>query len=182
MFLNRRGAACMAGAALAALFFMPPAYSQSQFEEDFDNPGKTWQEITVQMPSPPAPENLIPFYVSATATQSFALDEKSFSIGKDEVIRFTLVSTSPSGAKNVSYEGIRCATFEKKAYAYGRDDGSWARSRRDQWEPIMRNAANRHHGVLAVDFFCESKAVAGSPDILLQRLRNNRPINPKSGG
>ena len=117
MFLNHRGPAILAAAALAAFFCIPPAFSQSQFEEDFDDSGKTWQEIAVQLPSPPVPENLIPFYVSATATQTFALDEKSFSIDKDGVIRFTMVSTSPSGARNISYEGIRCASFEKKSSA-----------------------------------------------------------------
>jgi hypothetical protein len=182
MSLNHRGPALLAVATLSAFFCIPPAFSQSQFEEDFDDTGKTWQEIAVQLPAPPAPEHLIPFYVSATATQTFALDEKSLQIGKDGVIRFTLVSTSPSGARNISYEGIRCASFEKKSYAYGRDDGSWARSRRDQWEPIVRNAANRQHGVLAVDFFCESKSVAGNRETLLKRLRNNQPITPKTGG
>jgi hypothetical protein len=182
MSLNHRGPALLAVAALSAFFCIPPAFSQSQFEEDFDDAGKTWQEIAVQLPAPPAPENLIPFYVSATATQTFSLDEKSLQIGKDGVIRFTLVSTSPSGARNISYEGIRCASFEKKSYAYGRDDGSWARSRRDQWERIVRNAANRQHGVLAVDFFCESQAVAGNRETLLKRLRNNQPITPKTGG
>jgi hypothetical protein len=182
MSLNHRGPAILAAAALAVFVCIPPAFSQSQFEEDFDDSGKTWQEIAVQLPSPPASENLIPFYVSATATQKFALDEKSLTIGKDGVIRFTLVSTSPSGARNISYEGIRCASFEKKSYAYGRDDGTWSRSRHDQWERIVRNAANRQHGVLAVDFFCESQAVAGDRETLLKRLRNNQPITPKTGG
>ena len=182
MSLNHRGPVILAVAALSAFFCIPPAFSQSQLEEDFDDTGKTWQEIAVQLPAPPTPEHLIPFYVSATATQTFAVDEKSLDVGKDGVIRFTLVSTSPSGAKNISYEGIRCASFEKKSYAYGRDDGSWSRSRRDQWEPIVRNAANRQHGVLAVDFFCDGKSVAGDRQTLLKRLRSNQPIMPKTGG
>ena len=182
MSLNHRGPVILAVAALSAFFCIPPAFSQSQLDEDFDDTGKTWQEIAVQLPAPPTPEHLIPFYVSATATQTFAVDEKSLDIGKDGVIRFTLVSTSPSGAKNISYEGIRCASFEKKSYAYGRDDGSWSRSRRDQWEPIVRNAANRQHGVLAVDFFCDGKSVAGDRQTLLKRLRSNQPIMPKTGG
>ncbi|MFL6718910.1 MAG: CNP1-like family protein [Burkholderiaceae bacterium] len=182
MSLNHRGPVILAVAALSAFFCIPPAFSQSQLDEDFDDTGKTWQEIAVQLPAPPTPEHLIPFYVSATATQTFAVDEKSLDVGKDGVIRFTLVSTSPSGAKNISYEGIRCASFEKKSYAYGRDDGSWSRSRRDQWEPIVRNAANRQHGVLAVDFFCDGKSVAGDRQTLLKRLRSNQPIMPKTGG
>lgn len=180
MSLNHRGAAIMTAAALAAFFCAPPAFSQSQFEEDFDDANKPWQEVALQLPAPPNPADLIPFDVSATATQEFALDEKSLSIGPDGVIRYTLVATSPAGAKNISYEGIRCQTFEKKSYAFAHADGSWARARRDQWEPIVRNAANRQQGVLAVDYFCESKSIAGNRDIILQRLRNNRPINTRS--
>ena len=180
MFLNHRGAAILTAAALAAFFLTPPAFSQSQFEEDFDDANKSWQEIAVQLPAVPSAADLIPFYVSATATQEFALDGKSLSIGPDGVIRYTLVATSPAGAKNTSYEGIRCQTFEKKSYAFAHADGSWARSRRDQWEPIMRNAANRQQAVLAQDFFCENKSISGNRDIILQRLRNNRPINTRS--
>jgi hypothetical protein len=181
MPLNHRGAAFLTAAALAAFFCAPPAFAQFQFEEDFDDTGKTWQEIAVQLPATPGPEGLLPFYVSATATQNFAIDEKSLSVGNDGVVRYTIVASSPAGARNVSYEGIRCETFEKKSYAFARDDGTWARSRRDQWEPIVRNAANRQHGVLATDFFCESKSVSGTREIILQRLRGNQPINTRSG-
>jgi hypothetical protein len=180
MFLNHRGAAFMTAVALAAFFCAPSAFSQSRFEEDFDDVNKPWQEVALQLPAAPSAANLIPLYVSATATQDFALDEKSLSIGPDGVIRYTMVATSPAGAKNISYEGIRCQTFEKKSYAFARADGSWARARRDQWESIVRNAANRQQAVLALDFFCESKSIAGNRDVILQRLRNNQPINTRS--
>ena len=182
MSLNQRGAAFLTAAALAAFFCAPPAFAQSQFEEDFDDTGKTWQEIAVQLPATPSTENLVPFYVSPTATQNFAIDEKSLSVGKDGVIRYTMVATSPAGARNVSYEGIRCETFEKKSYAFARTDGTWARSRRDQWEPIVRNAANRQHGVLATDFFCEGKTVAGNQETILRRESGNQPNNTRSRG
>jgi hypothetical protein len=180
MSLNHRGAAFMA-AALAAFICVPPAFAQLQFEEDFDDAGKTWEEIAVQLPATPSNENLIPFYVSPTATQQFSIDEKSLSVGKDGVVRFTMVATSPSGARNVSYEGIRCETFERKSYAFARDDGTWARSRRDKWEPVVRNAANRQHGTLATDFFCESKSISGDRETILKRLRGGQPINTRSG-
>ena len=178
MPLNHRGAAVLAAAALAAC--APPVFAHSEFEEDFDDSGKTWQEIAIQLPAAPSPESLLPFYVSPTATQNFAVDEKSLSIGKDGVIRYTMVSTSPAGAKNLSYEGLRCETFEKKSYAFARADGTWARSRQDQWERIVRNAANRQHGVLALDFFCESKSISGNREAILERLRAKRPINTRS--
>ena len=41
---------------------------------------------------------------------------------------YTLVIKSPTGAMNVSYEGIRCQTEEERTYAYGRNDKTWARA------------------------------------------------------
>ena len=35
-------------------------------------------------------------------------------------LRFTLVIVSPSGARNVSYEGMNCSTGERRLYAFGR--------------------------------------------------------------
>lgn len=152
------------------------AFAQSNFEEDFDDENKPWEEIAVQMPAVPLPENLIEFYVSPTATQKFAIDAKSLAIGSDGVIRYTLVVTSPAGAKNISYEGIRCATFEKKLYAFGRDDGSWGRSRRDQWEGIVRSNVNRQHAALAQDYFCSNLTIVGTEKDMLQRLRGKRTL------
>jgi hypothetical protein len=154
------------------------AHAQSRFEEDFDDKDKPWQEVAVQMPAAPLQENLVPFYVSATATQTFSIDTKSLTVGTDGVIRYTLVSVSDSGARNVSYEGIRCATYEKKLYAFGQADGSWSRSRRDQWERINSHTSNRQHAALAKDFFCEEKTIAGTAKDMITRIRYNRTLAP----
>lgn len=156
------------------------AQAQSRFEEDFDDMDKPWQEIAVQLPPAPLPENLAPFYVSATATQSFSIDTKSLTIGEDGVIRYTLVAISDSGAKNISYEGIRCATYERKLYAFGRSDGGWSRSRRDQWERILSNAGNRQHAALAKDFFCTEKTIAGTANEMIKRIRGNQTLAPQN--
>ena len=167
-------------AATAALFALATtAHAQSRFEEDFDDKDKPWQEITVQMPPAPQQTDLASFYVSATTTQSFAVDTKSLSVGQDGVIRYTLIAISDTGAKNVSYEGIRCATYERKLYAFGRPDGSWSRSRRDQWERIASHATNRQHAALAKDFFCTEKLVAGSVQDMVRRLRQGQPLTPE---
>lgn len=156
-------------------------HAQSAFDEDFDDDTKPWQEIAIQLPAPPIAANLLPFDVSGNATQTFAIDAKSLSLGSDGVIRYTLVATSPAGARNVSYEGIRCASFEKKLYAFGHPDGSWSRSRNDQWQPIVRNAANRQHAALFKDYFCDGLTVAGSAQQMLERIRQRRPLGDSPG-
>ncbi|HEV2610577.1 MAG TPA: CNP1-like family protein [Noviherbaspirillum sp.] len=168
-----RAAACATLISLTAL-----GHAQSRFEEEFDDEKKPWQEIAVQLPAAPAAENLIPFYVSATATQSFAVDGNSVTVGGDGVVRYTMVTQSSAGASNISYEGIRCESFEKKLYAFGRSDGSWSRSRRDQWEPIMRNAANRQHAALATEYFCQEKTIAGNAQNIVDRLRQQKSLAP----
>ena len=163
-------------AALLLLSTLGTAMAQSQFEEDFDDENKPWEEITVQLPPAPKSENLLSFYVSPTATQKFAVDSSSINVGKDGVVRYILVSVSPEGATNVSFEGIRCATFEKKIYALGRDDGGWTRSRRDQWEKIVRGGANRQHAALALDYFCSNLTVASDEKEMIRRIKNKRPL------
>lgn len=158
------------------LMCVASASAQSKFEVEFDDKDKPWQEIAIQLPAPPKPENLARFHVSSTATQSFAVDTRSLTLGADGVIRYTMVTVSESGAKNVSYEGIRCATFERKLYAFGQPDGSWSRSRRDQWERISNQASNRQHAALAKDFFCMETTVAGKAEEMIERLRQNKPL------
>jgi hypothetical protein len=161
---------------LALLVASSALHAQSQFEQDFDDKDKPWQEIAVQLPPAPKQENLLPFYVSATATQTFAIDSRSLSVGADGVVRYTLVATSESGARNVSYEGIRCASYEHKLYAFGRPDGSWSRSRRDQWERINTNAANRQHAALFKDYFCAEQSVAGNAGEMIRRIRSGKSL------
>jgi hypothetical protein len=158
------------------------ACAQSHFEEDFDDKEKPWQEVQIQLPAAPLTENLLPFYVSATATQAFAIDAKSVTAGPDGVIRYTLVARSPQGATNISYEGIRCASFEKKLYAFGQPDGSWSRSRRDQWEGISTGSPNRQHAALAKDYFCLEQTVAGKAEEMIERIRWQRTLAPHHGG
>jgi hypothetical protein len=162
--------------AIAVLTGTAIASAQSQFEEDFDDKDKPWQEIAIQLPAAPKPENLARFYVSPTATQSFAVDTPSLTVGSDGVIRYTLVAISESGAKNVSYEGIRCASYERKLYAFGQPDGTWSRSRHDQWERISSNTSNRQHAALAKDYFCLEKTIAGKAEEMIERLRHNKPL------
>lgn len=170
-----------AAGALALFALAGGAAAQSRFEEDFDEQKKSWQEIAVQLPAAPRSENLLPVYVSPVATQTFAVDAESVSVGTDGVVRYTLVSSSEGGARNVSYEGIRCASYERKLYAFGRPDGSWSRSRRDQWERINTHAANRQHAALFKDYFCTQTTVSGKASEIVERIRYQRSLAPQYG-
>lgn len=174
VILNQRGAVLALW--LVAMFQCSAATAQTQFEEDFDDITKPWQEIAVQLPAMPTGTALVPFYVSPTATQSFAIAPDSVSVGSDGVVRYVMVSRSASGANNTSYDGLRCASLEHKSYAFGHADGSWTRSRRTDWIPITGNAANRQNAALAESYFCDGHMVAGQATDIVTRLKNKRPL------
>lgn len=154
------------------------AAAQGLFGERQEDPDNPWREEVVQLPAPPQLKDLLPFYVSGNATQTFAVDGQSLSIGADGVVRYTLVTTSSAGARNVSYEGIRCRTREVKQYAFGRSDGSWVAARRDKWEDIRGTGANRYHAVLAKEYFCDDRAMRGKVEEVRYLLRNQAFVTP----
>lgn len=149
----------------------------SAFEQAFDDDTKPWTEIATQLPPPPDPASLVRFSVSGGTQYTFAIDAKSLDIGSDGVFRYTLVATSPQGARNVSYEGIRCDTAQKKIYAIGRDDGTWVRARNAQWSPIENLDVNRQHAALQREYFCPDGYAARKPGDVIARMK---PIIPPS--
>lgn len=128
-------------------------------------------EAEVLPPAFPKNENLIPFAVSAPTRNQFFIDSESLVIDSDDLIRYTLVITSPSGVQNVFYEAIRCSTGERRLYATGRADGTWAASRNSQWMKIRENSLNRHHAALYLEYFCPVGIVIEDVDNLRRALR-----------
>jgi hypothetical protein len=139
-----------------------------------DEVNKEWLEAEVQLPAAPKAENLITFYQSGN--QTFAIDSQSVNLAGDGTVRYTLIATSNSGVKNISYEAIRCETYEKKLYAFGRPDGSWSRSRRNEWDRITQSGINKQHYVLYTDYFCDGNTIAGKTPVLIDRLHNKRTL------
>jgi hypothetical protein len=176
-FCRNRLAQKCALIALAAWSLGATSFAPEGYVED-DSATKKWQEVAVQLPDAPAAADLMEFYVGPTATQTFYVDAKSVSVGTDGVVRYTLVSKSRSGAVNVSYEGIRCATAEKKAYAYGGEDGKWTMARESGWGPITELIANRQHAALVKDYFCDSGIVSGDAKDIVKRMKAKRPLAP----
>jgi hypothetical protein len=160
-------------AVLGVLFALQASAQTAVEEEDFSMLDKSWKEVALKLPAAPQDGNLLPIYVGPTATQRFALDSKSISVGKDGVVRYTVVSTSAGGAKNISFEGIRCDVRQKRLYAFGHADGSWSPSRRVNWEAIEINTVNNQHAVLASDYLCTDGLVSGTPTEMIEQIRRH---------
>ena len=160
---------------LLALLALYAPLASSANTDDADNDALK-AESPVVLPVPAQKNNLLSFYVSPTTTLEFAIDAKSVSVTEEGIVRFVLIVTSQSGASNISYEGIRCSTGERKLYAVGQTNGSWTTARRDVWETIIDRGINRQHAALAKDYFCETGMVAGKAEVIVDRLRKKKPL------
>lgn len=140
----------------------------------FSEPDSNWREGDYVLPPAPAEASLKSFFVSAASPNKFYVDERSLSVGEDGVVRYVLVVRTPGGAENVSFEGIRCASGERRIYAMGRSDGSWVAARRSEWEPISDNAYNRPRAALAFDHFCDGPAPPRNTDEAIRLLQRSR--------
>lgn len=156
-------------AILAALTWRPAV---ADFEEDFND--KKWQEVVVQLPAAPQQENLLPIYVSAATDNEFFVDGSTLTVTADGVVRYVLVVQTSGGARNVSFEGLRCETRERRIYASGRPDGSWSKSRNNEWRRIRDVAANRYHAALFGDYFCPEGVIVRNVEEARDALRRGR--------
>lgn len=132
---------------------------------------KPWDEIQATLPAPPQEANLKEFYVDPRASNRFYVDTTSISVGSDGVVRYTLVVISPSGARNVSFEGLRCATRERRFYAFGNSAGAWSKARSAAWKPVNDDGINRPQASLATDYFCPNGIAVRTADEARDALR-----------
>ena len=144
----------LAAFALAAQAAVGVAQPKSDWEIEVERRG--WTEGEYKLPPPPKADDLIEFYVSAGTDFRFFIDGQSISIGKDGVVRYTLLARSPSGTENVTYEGIRCSEGKYRVYAYGRSGTGWT-ERTSDWRPIEAKTVQRSHHALWREYFCPMK-------------------------
>jgi hypothetical protein len=160
---------------LAIVLLLPLVASAqfSNFEENYEDDSR-WRELQTKLPDYPKPENFLPFKVAATSPFAFFIDAKSIDVGRDGVVRYSLIAKSSSGALNVSFEGIRCSERQVRVYAYGRSDNSWSKPRKSEWRDLHSDARNNQHLVLFNDFFCPLKSIIFTREEGIAALRAGR--------
>jgi len=152
------------------LLLLSACATKQEFKDEFDT-GKNWKEQLTQLPAYPEVGNLITFDAGPISDYQHAVDAISISIGHDGVIRFTLVSRSSAGAMNTSFEGIRCATSERKLYAIGRDDKTWSEPRTSEWQPLNFVRQFYAQRELAKNIFCPNEQIVSSPEKAINALK-----------
>jgi hypothetical protein len=109
----------------------------------------------VKPPAYPREGDLIEFYVAATSGFRFFVDPASLSVTEGGEVRYTLVARSSAGARNITYEGMRCNSGEVRLYAVGHD-GTWG-GRAGDWRPIQPKSVQRWHNALFREYFCPQR-------------------------
>ncbi|CAB3779251.1 hypothetical protein LMG27177_00640 [Paraburkholderia fynbosensis] len=170
--------ACVATGALLAgcsSAGKPTNQDDSAFVYLLDRKGN-WVENQVDtLPPLPQESNLLPFEVSGNTPLQFAIDRNSLSVGTDGVVRYTVVVTSPSGARNVNYEGIRCDTYEWRLYAgLNADHDGWDRTVANEFSRIENGALNAYHAALYQDYMCANKMPTGKAAQIIENIRYKR--------
>jgi hypothetical protein len=161
-------ATAIAGAAVAQA---PGQQLRDPAADSIDFTEKPLDELPLQLPAPPKADALIAFDPRRPTTMKFLVDPTSVAVGKDGIVRFTLVARGDGAATNVSFEGIRCKTRERKTYAYGRADGSWYQPRDPQWIKIGGSPVAGPAFALYEDFFCPSRSIVSTSVEAVDGLR-----------
>ncbi|TAL97240.1 MAG: hypothetical protein EPN73_07255 [Paraburkholderia sp.] len=168
--------ACLAtGALLAGCSSTPSSKDDSTFAYLLDKP-TNWVENKVdELPPLPQQANLLPFDVSQNTPLHFFLDSKSVSVGSDGVVRYTVVITTPTGARNVNYEGIRCDTYEWRLYAgLDADHKGWDRTVANAFSRIENGELNAYHAALYQDYFCANKIPIANAKRIVENVQFHR--------
>jgi len=171
------GLTCLAGSAILAGCSHTPTNPKddSTFQYLLDRTTE-WKEDKVDtLPALPQAQDLLPFDVSQNTPLQFAVDAKSLSVGADGVVRYTVVITSPGGAHNVNYEGIRCDTYEWRLYAgLNADHDGWDRTVANGWTRIENGELNAYRAALYQDYFCANKMPTGKAKSIVDNLRHHK--------
>lgn len=142
------GLMAFAWTAAAQTFYGDKKYGEFYEEE------KKWVEQEAKLPDFPKPENLIEFDAGAATSNRYYVDGSTLSVGGDGVVRYVLVIRTSGGATNVNFEAIRCDARERKLYATGRNDNSWAKARIREWQAIRPGS---YQAILSNYFFCPNR-------------------------
>lgn len=164
---------------LFVLALLHQAWAADAIDEEFEV--KQWREMEVGLPAAPQLVNLLPFYVSATSRNQFFIDASTLTVGGDGVVRYVLVVTTPGGARNVTFEGMRCETREHKIYAVGHADGGWVKARSENWRRIQEASANGYHATLFLEYFCAGGVIASGSAEVVRALKRGGQSNVFGG-
>jgi hypothetical protein len=167
------GLVCAAVISLcAATEIAADSYRDTPFQSDAEpdaprsaKPGRKWQEGDFSLPAWPADGDLIALKLDGPEQPfTYFIDERSLQTGADGVVRYTLVTKTASGARNISFEGLRCTPNGRwKTYAYGTDGRFEPAGMAGDWRRIGQAGDDPLHFDLWRHYLCIPRAFKPRP-------------------
>lgn len=135
-------------------------------------------ENAVVLPPYPQQKDLLEFSAGPRASHRYFIDKQSILVGADGIVRYAVVVRASGGATNTTYEGVRCATGQKRLYAIGRGDGKWVEAKSSDWTEIRAWSANEYQATLFADFFCPGRIIVRDREEALRALLRGASRGP----
>ncbi|TNF99627.1 MAG: hypothetical protein EP297_05210 [Gammaproteobacteria bacterium] len=117
-----------------------------------------FQEDIHVIPDYPDMSKVMPVQIDPPSSNfKYFIDPAGLTVGVDDLVRFTIIIKSSSGAKNVMHEVIRCDTREYKTLAYGTSDKTFYQIYRPEWKPIgaQTSTGMSYRKDLLTNYFCD---------------------------
>jgi len=163
-----KGSPPHAGRQLVMLGLLASAAALAQPQAIAPEPGES------EVPTPPAfdVKRLLPIEVSRASALTIGIDPATVTITPSGVVRYVVIASSPSGAVNVMYEGIRCASAEYRVYARHHGERGWVSAQGQEWQSLRGSLRAQHPLALARAGVCDGPAPGNSPADIVRALRS----------
>lgn len=158
-----------------------PDRSVSEGDEFLSSPEKKWSESDgIKYPGVPREADLVRLDPQLfNGRYEYFIDPTSVSMGADEVLRFAVVLESKAGVRNIFYEGIRCATYEFKTYAYASQGGQFKPLGSASWKKLKHTRDYDYHRLLAELYVCDQNGWALGEKQVRKRIAQNHPSSSR---
>lgn len=188
-------AACLLLSAclLPGAYVVPAAWAQAAAAADPKSPagagrpqvmlpsaGDGGADLAIDLPAWPDERDLAELKQGVRPDLRFFVDRRSIELLPGGQFRYTFVVRSTGGARNVTFEMMRCEPRERMILAIGSPDRRWSPARFIRWEPIDRNDPAGMREVLYRDIFCPDRQPVASMKAALAALRTGLPTRELS--
>ena len=129
-------------------------------DEEGEEPGAP-REAAIKFPPYPKQQDLLRFEMHPRTAFEYFVDGSSISVLDDGVVRFAVVVRTAT-AVNVSYEGYRCITRERRTYGRANRDGTWIPVKDAGWVSVGPREVSGFRHELYWHYFCPGKRAISS--------------------
>ncbi|MGA7801393.1 MAG: CNP1-like family protein [Gammaproteobacteria bacterium] len=146
-------------------------FAASALADDGQGAASGVRDDGVALPAFPRSSGLLPVPLDLPDYPfKLSIDPAALSVGPHGVVRYTVVLTSHSGARNVFYEGVNCFTGHYKRYAFGTSDGHFERQSDATWKRIYERGGQDYLYQFYNFFLCNPSIGPLPRHQILQRI------------